>query len=31
MCPEIVMKKDYLGNPTDIWAAGILLYALLCG
>ena len=31
MCPEIVMKKDYYGNPTDIWATGILLFALLCG
>ena len=31
MCPEIVMKKEYLGPPTDIWATGILLYALLCG
>jgi len=31
MCPEIVLKKEYLGPPTDIWATGILLYALLCG
>ena len=31
MCPEIVMKKEYIGPPTDIWAAGILLYAMLCG
>ena len=31
MCPEIVMKKEYLGPPTDIWATGILTYALLCG
>jgi MAP/microtubule affinity-regulating kinase len=31
MAPEIVQKRDYLGPPTDIWASGILLYALLCG
>lgn len=31
MAPEIVMKKEYLGNPTDIWASGILVYAMLCG
>lgn len=31
MCPEIVMKKEYLGMPTDIWASGVLLFALLCG
>jgi len=31
MCPEIVMKREYLGPPTDIWATGILTYALLCG
>lgn len=31
MAPEIVAKKEYLGQPTDIWAAGILLYVMLCG
>jgi MAP/microtubule affinity-regulating kinase len=31
MSPEIVMKKEYSGPPTDIWASGILLFALLCG
>ena len=31
MCPEIVMKKEYSGPPTDIWATGILFYAMLCG
>ena len=31
MAPEIVMKREYQGPPTDIWAAGILFYAMLCG
>jgi serine/threonine protein kinase len=31
MCPEIVCKKEYVGPPTDIWASGILLFAMLCG
>ena len=31
MCPEICMKKEYIGPPTDIWASGVLLYAMLCG
>ena len=31
MCPEIVLKREYVGPPTDIWAAGILFYAMLCG
>ena len=31
MSPEIVNKKEYLGPPTDIWASGILTYAMLCG
>ncbi|CAG9316609.1 unnamed protein product [Blepharisma stoltei] len=31
MAPEIVMKKEYLGQPADIWACGILLYVLLSG
>jgi serine/threonine protein kinase len=31
MCPEIVNKREYLGLPTDIWAMGILTYAMLCG
>jgi serine/threonine protein kinase len=31
MAPEIVNKKEYLGAPTDIWASGILLYAMFCG
>ncbi len=31
MPPEIVMKKDYLGEFADIWSMGILLYTILCG
>lgn len=31
MAPEIVSKKPYLGQPTDIWASGVLCYSLLCG
>ena len=31
MAPEIVGKKEYSGPPADIWAMGVLLYAMLCG
>jgi MAP/microtubule affinity-regulating kinase len=31
MAPEIVSKREYLGPPADVWALGILFYALLCG
>lgn len=31
MAPEIVAKVEYSGPPADIWALGVLLYALLCG
>jgi len=31
MAPEIVSKINYKGCPADIWALGILLYALLTG
>lgn len=31
MAPEIVKRKDYLGKPVDLWSAGVVLYALLCG
>ena len=31
MAPEIVNKTEYAGPPADIWALGVLLYAMLCG
>lgn len=29
MCPELLAKKNYLGQPADIWALGIILFLLL--
>lgn len=31
MSPEILNKRPYKGFPTDIWASGVLMYAMLCG
>jgi hypothetical protein len=31
MAPEIVARKEYLGPPVDIWAAGVLLFVLVTG
>ena len=31
MAPEIVKRKDYCAVNADVWALGILLYAMLCG
>jgi serine/threonine protein kinase len=31
MAPEIVSRKEYSGQPTDLWAIGILLFAMLIG
>ena len=31
MAPEITKKRDYEGNPVDIWACGVLLYVMLAG
>jgi MAP/microtubule affinity-regulating kinase len=31
MAPQIVQKQQYHGPPTDIWAAGVLLYTLFEG
>ena len=31
MSPEIVSKKEYSGPAADVWACGVLLFALLTG
>ena len=31
MSPEIVQKRDYEGKPVDMWALGVLLFAMLTG
>eukprot|EP00357_Protocruzia_adherens_P035052 CAMPEP_0115017230 /NCGR_PEP_ID=MMETSP0216-20121206/27970_1 /TAXON_ID=223996 /ORGANISM="Protocruzia adherens, Strain Boccale" /LENGTH=146 /DNA_ID=CAMNT_0002387961 /DNA_START=296 /DNA_END=736 /DNA_ORIENTATION=- len=31
MAPEIIAKKEYSGHPADIWALGVVLYAIMSG
>ena len=31
MAPEIISRREYAGPPVDVWALGVLLYAMLCG
>lgn len=31
MAPEIVQRREYSAFKTDVWALGVLLYAMLCG
>lgn len=31
MSPEITLKKEYFGKPSDVWSLGIVLFALICG
>lgn len=29
--PELVSKRDYYGKPADMWAFGVVMFALLTG
>jgi 5'-AMP-activated protein kinase catalytic alpha subunit len=31
MSPEIVQKRDYYGDKSDVWACGILFYVMVFG
>jgi MAP/microtubule affinity-regulating kinase len=31
MAPEIVARREYYGPPVDVWAIGVLLYAITAG
>lgn len=31
MSPELAIRKDYYGQPADIWALGVMLFALTTG
>ena len=31
MAPEIVDKKEYRGEPADIWALGVLFFVVVTG
>lgn len=31
MAPEIIQRKEYAGGPADIWALGVLFFAMLTG
>jgi len=31
MAPEIINKEKYCGHHVDIWAIGVIIYAMLAG
>lgn len=31
IAPELLSRKQYVGEVADVWSAGVLLYAMLAG
>ena len=31
MSPELILKKEYMGGPSDVWALGVLLFRISSG
>lgn len=31
MSPEVILKKEYLGGPSDVWALGVMLFRISSG
>ena len=31
ICPEMLSRQPYDGMKADVWAAGVILFAMVCG